>query len=89
MVFVKIYIYIVYYDTCCGGVTNKMKKIYTTLSEHFQNPLNFCVVFCVLIVLALCLVCSMLSVSLDCPFLIAPSVFLTFIYEPKSCLLVK
>ena len=79
----------VYYDTCSGGVKNKMKKIHTTLSGHFQNPLNFCVVFSVLIVLALCLVCSMLSVSLNCPFLIAPSVFSIYIYGPKSCRLVK
>jgi hypothetical protein len=36
--------------------------------------LVFCVVF-VLFVCVMCLVCSMLPVSLDCPFLIAPSVF--------------
>ena len=34
-----------------------------------------CVVLFVLLVFVLCLVCPMLSVSLDCPFLIAPSVF--------------
>ena len=33
-----------------------------------------------LFVFILCLVCPMLTVSLDCPFLIAPSVSLRFIY---------
>jgi len=40
---------------------------------------KYCVVFFVLFVFVLCLVYTMLSVSLDCPFLIAPSVSLTFI----------
>ena len=35
----------------------------------------FCVVFFVLFVFVLCLMYPMLPVSLDCPFLIAPSVF--------------
>jgi hypothetical protein len=37
--------------------------------------LVFCVVFVVLFVFVLCLVYPMLPVFLDCPFLIAPSVF--------------
>jgi hypothetical protein len=39
--------------------------------------LSFCVVLCrfVLFVFVLCLMCPLLPVSLDCPFLIAPSVF--------------
>jgi hypothetical protein len=39
--------------------------------------LVFCVAlcFCVLFIFVLCLVCPMLPVSLDCPFLIATSVF--------------
>jgi hypothetical protein len=39
--------------------------------------LSFCVVLCrfVLFVFVLCLMCPVLPVSLDCPFLIAPSVF--------------
>ena len=43
--------------------------------------LVFCVVLCfgVLFVFILCVVCPMLPVSLECPFLIAPSVSLTFI----------
>jgi len=41
--------------------------------------LVFCVGFFVLFVLVLCLVHPMMTVSLDCPFLIAPSVFSTFI----------
>ena len=62
-----------------------------TLSEHLRSPPVFCefvllIVFSflccvfVLIVFVLCLVYQMLPVSLDCPFLIAPSVSLTFIY---------
>ena len=44
---------------------------------------TYCVVF-------LCFVClrpvySMLPVSLDCPFLIAPSVFSNICYRPVSC----
>jgi hypothetical protein len=39
--------------------------------------LVFCVVFFVLFVLVLCRVYPMLPVSLDCPFLIAPSIFST------------
>jgi len=34
-----------------------------------------CVVFCVLFVFGMCHVCRTLSVSLDCPLLISPSVF--------------
>jgi hypothetical protein len=34
-----------------------------------------CFVFCFCFVFILCLVCPMLPLSLDCPFLIAPSVF--------------
>jgi len=50
--------------------------------------LVFCVVFCVLFAFVLCLVCPMLPESLDCPFLIAPSVFsnvylLSVFYELK------
>ena len=43
--------------------------------------LVFCVVLCfgVLFIFILCVVCPMLPVSLDCPFLIAPSVSLMFI----------
>jgi hypothetical protein len=37
--------------------------------------LAFCVVLFVLLVFVLCLVYPMLPVSLDCPYLIAPSVF--------------
>ena len=37
--------------------------------------------FLVLFIFVLCLVCPLLPVSLDCPFLITPSVYLTFIYE--------
>jgi hypothetical protein len=58
------------------------------LSEHVGSPsvfggirvahlLSFCVVLClfVLLVFVLCLLCPVLPVSVDCPFLIAPSVF--------------
>ena len=41
--------------------------------------LVFSVVFFALFVFILCVVYPMLPVSLDCPFLIAPSVFLSFI----------
>jgi hypothetical protein len=36
---------------------------------------TYCVVFFVLFVFVLCCVYPMLPVSLDCPFLIAPSIF--------------
>ena len=39
-----------------------------------------CCVFFLLIVFELCLVYPMLPISLECPFLIAPSVSLTFIH---------
>ena len=42
---------------------------------HVAQLLVFCVVFYVLLVFVLCLVYPMLPISLDCPFLIAPSVF--------------
>jgi hypothetical protein len=39
-------------------------------------PMNFvsCVVFFALFLFVLCIVCQMLAVSLDCPFLITPSI---------------
>ena len=46
--------------------------------------LVFCVVFFALFVFVLCLVYPMLHVSLDCPFLIAPSVFSTVYWLPVS-----
>ena len=46
---------------------------------HSWLPLQFSLTF------VLCLVCSMLSVSLDCPFLVAPSVFSNL--RPESCVL--
>ena len=39
------------------------------------NVLAFCVVFCGLFVFVMCLLCPILPVSLDCPFLTAISVF--------------
>ena len=42
---------------------------------HVTHPFSVCVVCFVLFVFVLCLVCPMLSVSLDYPSLIAPSVF--------------
>jgi hypothetical protein len=41
---------------------------------HLELFSSLCCVF-VLFVFVLCLVCPMLPVSLDCPFLIAPSIF--------------
>jgi len=56
-----------------------------TIRENLNSPtvfgevlilLVFCAVLCsVLFVFVLCLVCQMLPVSLDCPFVIVPSVF--------------
>ena len=46
----------------CGGV-------------RFANRLSFLCCIFVLFVFVMCLVYAMLSVSLDCPFFIAPSVF--------------
>ena len=47
--------------------------------------LVFCIVlcYCVLFVVDLCLVGPLLAVSLDCPFLIAPSVFSNVYFEPR------
>jgi len=68
----------------------RSSKKYATLESHETSTVfsgvrvdhlfSFlcCVLFlfcCVLFVFVLCLVCPMLSVSLGCPFLIAPSVF--------------
>ena len=39
--------------------------------------LVFCIVSCFCVLFVLCPVCPMLPVFLDCPFLIAPSVFST------------
>jgi hypothetical protein len=48
--------------------------------------LVFCVVFLVLLVcFVLCLVCPMLPLSLDCPFLIVPSVFSNVYLLPIMC----
>ena len=44
-----------------------------------------CVVFCGLITFVLCLVCSMLPVSLDCPFLVTPLVF-SNVYSMSNCI---
>ena len=46
---------------------------------HFDDVCSFplCVVVYVLFVFGICPVCRMLSVSLDCPLLITPSVFYT------------
>ena len=46
--------------------------------------LVFCVVFFVVIVFVLCHVYPMLPVSLDCPFLIAPSVFSNLYLEENQ-----
>ena len=46
--------------------------------------LVFCFVLFVLFVLVLCLVCQMLPVFLVFPFLIAPSVFLTYIINENN-----
>jgi hypothetical protein len=65
-------------------VTNQLKMY--TISLHYNTPrvlvgsvvlfvLFFCVVFFVLFVFVLCFVFPMLSLSLNCPFLIATSVF--------------
>jgi hypothetical protein len=48
----------------------RIRKWYNICCSIF---LVFC--FCALLAFFLCLVCPMLSVSLDCPFLIAPLVF--------------
>jgi hypothetical protein len=51
----------------------------------FSSFFVFCIVFIVLSVFFLCLVYSMLPVSLDCPFLIVPSVFSnTYLLTPKA-----
>ena len=42
---------------------------------------TYCVVLCFCFVF-LCLVCPMLPVSLDCPFLIAPSIFSNVYLSP-------
>ena len=48
--------------------------------SSFQSCFDLIVVFCVFV---LCLVCPMLPVSLDCPFLIAPAVF-SNVYHGRS-----
>ena len=49
---------------------------------------SYCIVFLGLFVFVLCLVYPILPVSLDCPFLISPSVPLTIFYEiMESCVL--
>jgi hypothetical protein len=44
---------------------------------------------CVFALFVLCLVCPMLPVSLDCPFLIALRVSLTFIYKLKKLITIS
>ena len=61
---------------CCCCLSS-----YCVLSNVVSN--TYCVVFFDLFVFALYLVYPMLSVSLDCPFLIVPSVSLTYI-SPKK-----
>ena len=71
-------------------VSNSMvsykKQELLTLHEHLGSPpvfgrvCVFSVVFVVLLVVVLCIVCPLLSVSLDCPFLIALSVFSNVYY---------
>ena len=46
---------------------------------------TYCVVFFVLFVTGLCLVYPMLPVSLDCSFLVAPSVFSNIYFRPVYC----
>jgi hypothetical protein len=55
-------------------VSYKMQLL-LSLRGHLSSLKVFCVVFFVLFVLVMCLVHPMLAVSLDCPFLIAYSVF--------------
>ena len=43
----------------------------------------FCCDFFILFVIVMCLVCPILLVSLDCPFLIGPSVFSNVYLQPK------
>ena len=64
-----------------------MRQELLTFLEHLDSPPVFggtfiphpcsllCVLCCVLFVFVLCLVCPVLTVSLDCSFLIAPKVF--------------
>jgi hypothetical protein len=64
-----------------------MRQELLTLLEHLDSPPVFggtfvphpcsflCVLCCVLFVFVLCLECPVLPVSLDCSFLIDPSVF--------------
>jgi isoprenylcysteine carboxyl methyltransferase (ICMT) family protein YpbQ len=67
--------------SCCLIVTRRVRLVEQglfSLSYHLHYHLNCCGVFCVMqcrSLLILSLVCLMLSVSLNCPFLIAPSVF--------------
>ena len=61
-----------------------------TIREHSRFCCGVCVAvvfgFIALFVFVLCLVCPMLSVCLDCPFPIAPTVSQTFIWYGKYIL---
>jgi hypothetical protein len=49
--------------------------IYVIICDCIVMSNTYCVMFFVWFVFVLCLVCPMLPISLDCPFLIAPLVF--------------
>jgi hypothetical protein len=68
------------HNTICVG------HHYTQANTNNVN--KYCIVFLGLFVFVLCLVYPILPVSLDCPFLISPSVPLTIFYEiMESCVL--
>ena len=81
-------------DSCCDGRYNVRIKILfgSALPQVVCKRAHVLCVICacsgvqhiVLFVFVLCLVYPMLPVSLDCPFLIALSVSLTFIYLKLS-----
>ena len=72
------------------------KQELLTLREHLcsllgfggvcgAHPFSFCVMLLILFVFVLFLVCPVLSVSLDCPFLIVSSVFSNVYLGPVFC----
>ena len=64
---------------------DSMKYVIHTYFKK-KKLLVFCDVLFVLFVFVLCHVCPMLLVSLDCPFLIAPSVFSNvYLHALRNC----
>jgi hypothetical protein len=68
--------FILFHHFCRYGITTRVRG---------AHLFSFCVVFFVFFVFVLCLVYSKLPISLDCPLLIALSVFSNVYFLPIIC----